>query len=202
MSESEQADFDSCGHCGIRRVYFEQYGSYEPEKTRDGWYYTYDLGVCAGCNHASLLVYRSRKPEDEEAQPYAIYPSSDVAPQHVPNRARKLYNEATETQGISLEGAGMLFRKTLEASLHTDKDMKLIARIKRAAKNQKITPAMEEWAHHIRVVGNAAAHEIEDFTPEEIAELQEFTRLFLMYLFTLPRMMKDAKARRSSPSGK
>lgn len=202
MSESERAVLDTCGHCGLRRVYFEDYVDHEPEKPREGWYYTYTLGVCAGCDHASMLVYRSRTRRDENLEPYAIYPSSDVAPKHVPDRPRKLYNEATETQGISLEGAGMLFRKTLEASLHTDDSMKLIARIKRAAKNQKITPAMEEWAHHIRVVGNATAHEIEDFTSDEIVELQEFTRLFLMYLFTLPQMMKDAKARRSISSGK
>lgn len=200
MGESEQTGFDTCGHCGIRRVYFEAHVDHEPEHPREGWYYTYALGVCAGCRHASMLVYRSHKRHDDEPKPYAIYPSSDVAPQHVPDRVRRLYNEATETQGISLEGAGMLFRKTLEASLHTDDRMNLIARIKRAAKNQIITPAMEEWAHHIRVVGNAAAHEIEDFTSDEIAELQEFTRLFLMYLFTLPQMMKDAKARRANPS--
>lgn len=200
MSESEQAEFHTCGHCR-RRVHFYEHDEHAADNSREGWYYTYVLGICQGCDHASFLVYRSRSQSGEQ-DPFAIYPSSDVAPQHMPSRVEKLYNEACETQGISLEGAGMLFRKTLEASLHTDDNLKLIARIKRAAKRQKITPAMEEWAHHIRVVGNETAHEIEDFTPEEIAELQEFTRLFLMYLFTLPRMMKDAKARRANPSGK
>ena len=89
----------------------------------------------------------------------------------------------------------MLFRKTLEASLATDDDLPLIRRIVRAAKNREITPAMEEWAHHIRTIGNAAAHDIDDFTHQEIAELREFTRLFLMYLFSLPNMLKSAKGR-------
>ena len=89
----------------------------------------------------------------------------------------------------------MLFRKTLEISLkivRPNDTSKLAKRIKNAAHDGEITKDMAAWAGRIRIVGNAAAHDKEPPTTEEIAELQQFVHLFLMYLFTLPGMLKQS----------
>jgi hypothetical protein len=57
-----------------------------------------------------------------------------------------------------------------------------------------VTPAMKEWAHEIRELGNDAAHEEEPFTEIEATTLQAFTELFLTYTFTLPGMLAARKA--------
>jgi hypothetical protein len=60
-----------------------------------------------------------------------------------------------------------------------------------------ITPAMKEWAHQIRELGNDAAHEEDPFTEDEARALHAFSELFLTYTFTLPGMFA---ARKSPPS--
>ena len=55
------------------------------------------------------------------------------------------------------------------------------------------TPAMKEWAHHIRLDANEATHEVEEFTEDDAKKLQLFTEMFLTYAFMLPAMMKRAK---------
>jgi hypothetical protein len=55
------------------------------------------------------------------------------------------------------------------------------------------TPAMKNWAHHIRLDANDAAHDPEQFTETDANQLQIFAEIFLTYAFTLPAMMKRAK---------
>ena len=51
---------------------------------------------------------------------------------------------------------------------------------------------MKKWAHEIRLGGNEALHEPEDFTREEAERLQTFTELFLTYAFSLPAMLRES----------
>jgi hypothetical protein len=55
------------------------------------------------------------------------------------------------------------------------------------------TPAMKQWAHHVRLDANDAAHEPEEFTEADAKLLHTFAEMFLTYAFTLPAMMKRAK---------
>lgn len=57
---------------------------------------------------------------------------------------------------------------------------------------------MQEWAHAIRLDGNEAAHEEEPFDKETCEALKSFTELFLMYAFTLPGMLAERSAKKSS----
>ena len=51
---------------------------------------------------------------------------------------------------------------------------------------------MKSWAHHVRLDANGAAHETEDFSPEDAKTLKTFTEMFLTYAFTLPETLKKA----------
>lgn len=52
--------------------------------------------------------------------------------------------------------------------------------------NHRITPDMWAWADRVRIEGNEALHDPEDFTEEEAKPLRLFTETFLKYVFELP----------------
>jgi hypothetical protein len=50
----------------------------------------------------------------------------------------------------------------------------------------RITPEMFAWATHVRVEGNEALHEPDEFKEEDAKPLRLFTETFLRYVFELP----------------
>jgi hypothetical protein len=52
----------------------------------------------------------------------------------------------------------------------------LAARIKKLADDGKLTPDIQEWAGHIRVLGNEAAHDEEPPTRQELSDLRSLPR--------------------------
>ena len=72
------------------------------------------------------------------------------------------------------------------------KKMKLHQRIAHLEKEGKITAELRGLADCIRDDGNEATHE-EEFDETKTAQLREFTRLFLLYTFSLPKFVELAK---------
>ena len=107
------------------------------------------------------------------------------------------YKQATNNLPNDWDAAGVMFRKTLEAALK-DKfpsiQGTLNQRINEAANQQKLTPEMAQWAHQIRIDGNDAAHGDKPLSQKDAQNLADFTRLVLLYLFTLPGMLTQAQA--------
>ena len=99
----------------------------------------------------------------------------------------------------------MMFRKVLQRSTSkigpdsgNFKSKRLKKRIIALAEQHKLTPAMAELAHVIRLGGDDATHEEEEgFTKGEATEIQNFTELFLIYTITLPKRVEQAKAKGS-----
>ena len=92
-----------------------------------------------------------------------------------------------------------MFRKTLDTSLKNkfpDLTGPLHQRIKEAEKQQKLTPELAARAHKIRLDGNDASHEETAFSEEGAQQLADFTKLVLLYLFTLPGMLTQARDNR------
>ncbi|RQZ18378.1 DUF4145 domain-containing protein [Burkholderia sp. Bp9031] len=87
-----------------------------------------------------------------------------------------------------------MFRRCLEIALkkYTPEieAWKLEKRIDKLATEGKITKDIQAWAHRVRLDGNDALHEEEEFTKESAGELMEFTRLLLTYLYTLPEKIR------------
>ena len=100
--------------------------------------------------------------------------------------------------------AGMMFRKTLDTGLKAKfPDIKgtLEKRIDKAAELRGLTPDLAEWAHRIRLDGNDAAHEEEPSEEEDASRLCAFTKMVLLYLFTLPGMLKKARGEAEEETG-
>jgi hypothetical protein len=70
----------------------------------------------------------------------------------------------------------------------------LAARIKKLAAEHKLTPAIAEWADHIRELGNESAHEDKPPSKEDLTALRSITDMVMRYLFTLPKMVELRKA--------
>lgn len=58
----------------------------------------------------------------------------------------------------------------------------------------KVTSVLHEWASHVRLCGNDAAHEMTG-NREEAQELVEFTKVFLQFTFELPARIATVRAK-------
>lgn len=128
-----------------------------------------------------------------------IYPKpqpTDI-PAGLPARVEVAFREGCDILSKSPNAACGQFRRALELGL---KDLapeveawKLEKRIDKLASENKLTPAIRDWSHRLRLDGNAAVHE-EEATKEFATEMGELTRFVLTYLYTLPKQVADAQA--------
>ena len=135
-----------------------------------------------------------------------MWPEPEVskAPDSIPDNVASFFLQGEESQRSKhLYAAGAMYRKALDtATLNIDPSLKgknLYQRIEALADQFAITPAMRDWAHGIRTLGNDAVHEEEPFTEDQAKDLQIFTQLFLTYVYTLPGMLAQRQAAQSPP---
>jgi hypothetical protein len=114
-------------------------------------------------------------------------------PGHLPPVVERAYAEAERLKLAGFRGpAGNAYRRALEAALkEVEPDLKgsLYGRIEALANTGRLTANMKDFAHRIRTLGNEASHETPVVEDDEIDDLAIFTKLFLMYEFTLPGML-------------
>lgn len=134
-----------------------------------------------------------------------IYPGSSPAkaPEHVSERVGDLYLEAVDSlKRQKWTSAASMFRKTLEIALKdvdpTIDAWKLEKRIDKLAELGKITSAIQEWAHELRLDGNEALHGDTPADEATATAMQALTQHTLNYLFTLPKMVELARAARQA----
>jgi Domain of unknown function (DUF4145) len=122
-----------------------------------------------------------------------------LIPEHLPHEVERVYLQAERNFPISgnEEAAGTMYRKALDVGLKNiapSVNGTLKARIATLVQQNLLTPALGEWAEQIRLLGNEAAHEIDQPTRDEVEALRNFSDLVLRYLFTLPAMVTARKA--------
>src|SRR5262245_32716139 len=96
-----------------------------------------------------------------------------LIPDHLPSDVERVYLQAERNFPIkgNEEAAGTMYRKALDISLKIiDPAVKgtLKDRIEALVKQHRLTPSLGEWAQQIRLLGNEAAHEIDEPTREEV----------------------------------
>lgn len=74
---------------------------------------------------------------------------------------------------------------------------KIEKRIDKLAAEHRITPAIQQWAHDLRLDGNEAVHGDEDATQEITDQMHHLTYFLLTYLYTLPKQIEESRARRN-----
>ncbi len=169
---------------------------------------------CEGCGQAVIAVVHGGANVVQNwiigsaAAPGAIgiiYPevASPKAPGDVPPNVRAAFLSGLDNLGRKggSNAAAAMFRRSIELaarSIDSDApgDINLKQRIERLSESV-VTPAMREWAQQIRLGGNDAVHEPEEFSDVDAQQLHIFAELFLTYAFTLPVMLKKAKQGRA-----
>ena len=205
-----------CPHCGTKQASFQIHSEFHSPVIRSRIYAFVVCGINT-CQKAATAVFRvdetiytylgshnelrnefSQRPSKFILVDFYPKPETPEIPEHLPKNVNTYYLEAVNNVKSSPNAAGMMFRKTLDTGLKkidTGAKGNLLDRIKGAAKTGKITQDMADWADRIRLDGNDAAHEEDPFTLEQAKELHFFTRLVMMYLFSLPGMLKEWKTK-------
>lgn len=204
---------EKCLHCNALRADFEilRYIPEDPYVPRKDIF-----AVCQNCGHGisgnALITcdHRGNIIEIKEIT-FFTFQSETLELKHVPSDAEVNFKEGEKSMwNRNYNAAGMVFRKALEMGIKNkfsdpegpsnSYEMSLKDRINAAKDAGLLTKEMANWAHTIRIIGNDAAHESQ-FSKEDAEEMQTFTRLMLLYLFTLPGMMKAAQEKKPQNSG-
>lgn len=206
-----------CPRCGTKHVAFtvehekRVKSSYRGEKMWDVF------ASCGGCGRGVVLTFRIHesdpspceylgRPHAERGRkliPKSIAPKqpSTNAPDHTPENVAEFFKQGADNIPGNWDAAGSMFRKTLEVALKEKFPMHkgtLHDRIRSLGDNHYLTPDLVNWADRIRRLGNDASHESEPFSEHEARQLFTFTRLVLMYIFTLPGMLATASGESDS----
>ena len=128
------------------------------------------------------------------------------APEDVPEGISKNFREAVDSlRRGKFNSAGMMFRRVLDRStLAISEDPEIMRkknlkkRIEILADQQKLTPDLRGLAHLLRLEGNDAAHDDEEFDEARAKQMGEFAELFLIYAFTLPERVRRAREETSA----
>ena len=178
--------------------------------------------MCRHCRECATIKFRHRTlgaehspsqswgdPRNDGFDLVAMYPKPQplAAPEHVAEDIAQDFIEAMSSLRMqNYTSAGMMFRKVLQrattrlAPAGVDfHRTTLQVRINLLADRHLVTRAMREWAHIIRLDGNEAVHEEDEtFTPQQAAQMRDFTEVFLLYAFTLPARV-EALSRQARP---
>lgn len=203
-----------CPHCGARRVGFT--GANAVQKANVSFAWTFFM-VCPACTggivvttydnghgvspekHTGLLTEVMRDGSKQTILVIHPRPDEAVVPEALPDKVAKAFKEGCDIVSSSPNGACAMFRRALEIGLKElspeVEAWKLEKRIDKLAAAHRLTPAIRDWAHQLRLDGNEAVHGEEDASVELATEMKELTRYVLMYLYTLPNQVEAARAR-------
>ena len=138
-------------------------------------------------------------PDAKNAILIATFPPNrkSIAPDYVNGTIATIFIQAEDARAREqYHTAGMGLRKTLDVAHKVyDPNLRgdLIPRIDTLTDRHDLTPAMRDWAHQVRLLGNEAAHDHDEPTKDDTEAMAAFTETLLKYLFTLPA---EVKARR------
>jgi len=121
--------------------------------------------------------------------------SAAIAPPHTPDPVKKRFLEGEDAfRRGNWNSAVAMYRSALDIATKAmdgvPKGASFFGRLQWLHKNNGITPDIRAWADHVRVEGNAALHEPEEFSEDDAKALRFFTEMFLRYVFELPGEVK------------
>jgi Domain of unknown function (DUF4145) len=202
-----------CPHCRAEKIGFAFRGH---AQVKPGVAQTLLFLQCEGCGQAVVAVVGSSANSvfswtvDQAASPGPIMytypePKAIKAPTDIPDLVRAAFLSGLDNLGRKggANAAGAMFRRAIELAARAidtaaPPGTALKQRIERLP-DTVVTPAMKEWAQHIRLEGNDAVHGPDEYTDQDAKDLHTFAELFLTYAFTLPEMLKKAKPSPAKP---
>jgi hypothetical protein len=195
-----------CGHCGnsapmqIVAVY-SQVTDYEAPGTPVHWQAgnIYELVLCPACKQVSLRSTYYHDAYDPEDMDYTLlYPSSETAPEGLPQSIAKAYEAARRVRNIDANAFAVLLGRVLELVCEdrqaTGRD--LYAKLQDLAAKREIPEKLVDVGHGLRNLRNVGAHAVlGELTSAEAPILDALTRAILEYVYSAPLLAQMAERR-------
>lgn len=191
-----------CPHCPAEHVAFQLRWN---EPVPRGLAHRFNcVAICGACGKP-ICFQATYKTSGTSTKPLSIdgdiepaftvgntWPSRtpSTAPPHTPTSVRNRFIEGENAYARhSWNAAVAMYRSALDiASKGMDGVPRgtFYQRLQWLHENHRITPEIRSWADHVRVEGNEALHDPDDFEEEDARPLRLFTEMFLRYVFELP----------------
>lgn len=204
-----------CPHCGAENMTFDVISGVDD--TRGAASIFVRCRACQACAVAKfgftqsgvaayqLIQYSGNLAKHPIAALIKVWPELEVlaAPANTPDKAARAFVEASHAKRSKLWNAACSsYRRCMELALKQFapdvEAWKLERRIDKLAAEHRITPAIQEWAHELRLDGNEALHGEEDATEDMAEQMHHLTHFLLTYLYTLPQQIAQLRARRAA----
>ena len=197
----------NCPHCHTANVSFSLKWSYvlRPYEQIAG-------AVCGACRFAILIQFLggsgavadySGDLRSSNFSVVEVWPKVTElgAPLHTPANVERRFIEGEDAfQRRRWNSAVAMYRSALDISTKAfagvPAGLTFYKRLIWLHENHLITEQMKDWADHVRVEGNEALHDPEDFEEEDAAPLRLFTETFLRYVYELPGEVERFRASR------
>lgn len=184
-----------CPHCGTNKVAFKVSTSYSgPGGRRVG------LGQCGSCHLPLTFLAQTGAPlEQVHGDILAAHHILDMwpaivelaAPTHTPTPIARRFIEGEDAyRRGNWNSAVAMYRSALDIATKAMPDvpsgLTFYKRLMWLHEHHFITQQMKDWADHVRVDGNDALHDPDEFEESDAKPLRLFTETFLRYVYELP----------------
>lgn len=208
----------NCPHCYTERVAFEiTWAANQPHGARHIWNC---IGVCGACGNPVCFLLASKNPQQHQSptaynadiEPHFIiahmWPErvTSSAPAHTPAAVAKRFLEGEDGfNRRNWNSAVAMYRSALDIATKgmegVPPNQTFFKRLEWLHETHAITPEIRSWADHVRVEGNAALHDPDEFDEKDAKALRFFTEMFLRYVFELPGAVKQFRAKVDPAAG-
>ena len=192
-----------CPHCGHPSVFTMMTDAFE-ERLSGGQSLLYGCMRCSGCLKFILGVALKQQGSWLYKEHYPLGKPDDSVTEDVPPSIASDFSEALRCQWVSAFKATVtMCGRAIQASAIClgAKGERLIDQIDDLASQGKITQALKEMAHEIRLARNIGAHPDKDGLKEvgrkDADDIVEFTREYLHHVYVMPAKLE---ARRKKPT--
>jgi hypothetical protein len=213
MSERKLSRKLKCLHCGnvapmeilesANTVQSFHHGDEEDFWHRIEWEagYIYWLLQCYSCSNVTVerqFLHTGTDPEGIEGPFDILYPAQLEQPSGLPLEIAKAYDAALAVKEKDATFFAILLGRVLERICKERQatGVNLHQKIESLALKSKLPPDFVDLAHSLKDLRNFAAHDnAEELRAEDAPMLESLCRAVLMYLYTAPKLVEQAKKR-------
>lgn len=195
-----------CPHCGIASPLLTPKWQLKKEESVDNIYW--GIFICTTCKKMVTVMHRDQSSNTWGGNPLTptaltvVYPTDFTADPSIPDAARRHLTDAINSKSTPSSSV-LLAASAVDAMLQAAGylDDTLNAKIAHAARDNRLTPEMAQWAHSIRMDSNLIRHADHSQPPptaEDADACIKFANALAEYLYVLPSRVQREVVRETS----
>lgn len=197
-----------CPHCR-REAVFSQVGSPITEGMPGNGHRIVCMMRCPGC-FKYILAFALHLPQAYDYGYESHYPMGmpdENLDESIPSDVAEDFREAIRCQAVkAFRACVVMCRRALEASVRAKRasGRNLVEQIDDLATKQIITAPLKEFAHEIRLTGNAAAHSdgLDNIKEDDAEAIMEFAREYLNHVYVMPARLQARRPQKQAAPAK